>query len=82
MKAISSGKVTNSAAVFAGPCWYLGCGASATITVWDSPDSTLTGDIAVDYLPAAGFNPLFFPVWCSKGIYAAITGDFVIRYAL
>ena len=81
MVAKSSGKVTNSDVVFAGPCWYLGISTSATYVVWDSPTSVVTGDTEVDYAAVAGsYSP--GPIWCAKGIYVVITGDFVAWYAL
>ena len=77
----SRGKITNSAVVFDSPCWYLGISTSATYDVWDSPTSDTTGDIEVDYAAAAGsYSP--GPIWCAKGIYIAITGNFVAWYAL
>lgn len=77
----SSGKITNSAVVFAGPCFYLGISASATYDVWDSPTSETTGDIEVDYSAAAGsYSP--GPIWCAKGIYVVITGNFIVWYSL
>ena len=81
MKIKSSDKVTNSAMVHAGPCWYLGISTSATYDVWDSETTSTSNDIEVDYALAAGsYSP--GPIWCSKGIYVAITGDFVAWYAL
>ena len=77
----SSGKVTNSAVVFAGSCWYLGISTSATYDVWDSPTSVTDGDVEVDYAAAAGsYSP--GPIWCAKGCYVAITGNFIAWYAL
>lgn len=81
MKILSSDKQTNSAVVHAGACWYFGISASATYDVWDSPTSTTSGDIEVDYAAQAGsYSP--GPIWCAKGIYVAITGDWVAWYAL
>lgn len=81
MQIKSSGKVTNSKMVFPGPCYYIGISASATYVVWDSETTVTDGDIEVDYAAAAGsYSP--GPIWCAKGIYVVITGDFVAWYAL
>ena len=96
MKAISSGLKSASAVIFDKPCWYLGAslitdtGADDKLTIYDSPDATVTNDTEVDYLQASDevlneFHSLNHPVWCSKGIYAKLdadTGDYIIWYAL
>ena len=86
IRARSSGlETSDDAVVFHRPCWYLGAvlritsGEDGYISIYDSPNSTLTGDKQVDELKAAGAldnkisvcHILEEPVWCSKGIFVA-----------
>ena len=86
IRARSSGlETSDDAVVFAKPCWYLGAtlrktaGEAGYISIYDSPDSTLTGDKQVDTLSCSDANDkkmsvchiLEEPVWCSKGIFVA-----------
>jgi len=82
MKAISSGLKTNDAAIFAGPCWYLGASVGAAAVIWNSENTTTTDDTEIDTFAAAGFHSLKEPVWCSKGISGIITGNFIVWYAM
>jgi len=94
MKAISSGLQDDDAAIFAGPCWYLG-GVIVTdadddviLTIYDDPDSA--DGTKIDYFRCTDqvlteFHSLEHPVWCANGIYAdmdAKEGDYIIWYAL
>ena len=92
MKAKSSGLNAASAAVYAKPCFYLGCtvvGANAaTLKVWDSPTTTTSGDTEIDYIKCTTqkyniSHILEVPVWCAKGISGVITGtaSYIIWYA-
>lgn len=89
--ALSSGEQTASAAIFASPARLCGVfivhdgSANAlTLEIWDSPDSTLTGDIqltpdiSIGASPAAGaLSQLFWfddeGIKAYKGIYAKLT---------
>lgn len=93
MKAMSIGLKTSDTSVHDGSCWYLGAtvvGANdATLTIWDSPDSTLTGDIEVDYFKCTTekyniCHILKNPIWCSRGIYPKKSGtvSVIVWYAL
>jgi len=93
MKAISSSLQAADSAIFAGPCWYLGATIVATdgssIVIWDSPTSTTTDDVEVDYFKCTAeklseCHILKNPVWCSKGIYTIKSGtvSVIVWYAL
>jgi len=101
MKAISSSLQAASAVIFAGSCWYLGgtlvtdptnggTAKDVIMTIWDSPTSTTTDDVEIDYFQGSDevlneCHILEEPVWCSKGIYAkldAAEGDYIVWYAL
>jgi len=95
MRAISSGLQAASAAIFAGPCFYLGAvhvtdgSADNVMTVWDSPDTTVTNDTEVDYFVGEDTvktlcHIMKEPVWCAKGISCvldAADGKYIVYYA-
>jgi hypothetical protein len=100
MKAKSSGLQDDSAVICALACWYLGATVvtdptnggvkDVKLVIWDSPTSTLTGDVEVDYFQATDekLNECHIkeePLWCSKGIFAKLDakeGDYIVWYAL
>ena len=96
MKAISSGLKAASDAIHAGPCWYLGAvhvtdtSADNVMTVWDSPDTTVTNDTEIDYFIGEDTvktlcHIMKEPVWCSKGISCvldAADASYIVWYAL
>lgn len=92
IKAKSSGLVAADGVVFAKPCWYLGATIatnSGYISIYDSPDSTLTGDIQIDTLCCSAeklstVSILEEPLWCSKGIFVTInqyTINWIVWYS-
>jgi len=93
MKAMSIGLKATDIVVHAHPCWYLGATVvgenGATLTIWDSPDSTTDNDVEIDYFKCTTqkyniCHILKEPVWCSKGIFPIKTGtvSVIVWYAL
>ena len=91
----SSGLQAASAVIHDGPCFYWGASVvtddtkDVILTVWDSPNSTTTNDIVIDYLKCSDetlnvFHTFAQPVHCPNGLYAALDaaeGDYVIYFS-
>lgn len=82
--AVTSGKQTATAVVYAGPCVVsfiklVETAATATLTLYDSATATTTSKTTVDYLECKDNDsqcggPLTVPITFYQGVYAVLSG--------
>ena len=83
----SSGALTGNTLIYTGPCWYYGfvCvtgGSNRTVVLYDEVSATGTAveNFACDANKTTDGHSHAIPVYCTTGLYLALSGGTAVVY--